>query len=628
VSGLCGWFGAGAAAADASALIERMAGRIPHIPDSVSLSHATAQVGIAVVGPRSEASLNVNGDVVAAILGRPRWTGEFADIAKTYGDAAALGAAFTRLGRNLFDVIAGHTTIFAADTRRGVALAAIDRMGVERLCYAARDTAPMVFGATTDAVRGFPGVSSEILPQALFDYLYFNKTPAPETLYRDQRKLMAGEYLWHENGRTTAHSYWTMPFADPDRRDAKTLGAALQDAVRDAMAHALKGADPASTGAFLSGGLDSSTVTGMLARAGIGEAKAFTIGFDEARYDERDYARITARHFGARLFEAVVTPDDLFETIPKMVEAYDEPFANASAILVYRCAKLAREHGVSLLLAGDGGDEIFGGNERYVFQKKLGLYDNVPRWLRRFAFEPALRAMPLGNRIWLVRKARSYVDKAALPMPRRMQSTNVYDARGAETIMSAAVLAEIDPAGGLIAMARSYERPPVASTLQRMFALDIQITLADDDLRKVSTMCEAAGVAVRYPLLDDSIATFAARVPTEMMIKGFALRSFYKDAFRGFLADETLTKPKHGFGMPFDVWLGSVPRLRALVNDSLTKLKRRGFFAEAFLDEVIAGKSEDLEANRHDVHWSLMMLELWLERHVDSRGFDNSPARP
>jgi asparagine synthase (glutamine-hydrolysing) len=163
----------------------------------------------------------------------------------------------------------------------------------------------------------------------------------------------------------------------------------------------------------------------------------------------------------------------------------------------------------------------------------------------------------------------------------------------------------------------SYDRAHSDSFLQRLFALDMQLTLADDDLRKVVTMCEAAGVNVRFPLLDDEVLEFAARVPPEICIKGLKLRHFYKEAFRGVLADQTLTKSKHGFGMPFEPWLAGVPALRDLINESIRRLKRRGLLNGRFLDDVASGSVPEIEAYSHDVHWALMLLELWLERHAD-----------
>ena len=620
MSGLCGWFAGDVARGEDAALIARMARRVTRLPSDVERSHASGAVGVAVVGPPAETDLHAAGQTVAAIIGRPRWKGEYAEIATRDGNAAALAAAFARLGHALFDVLGGPVAIFAADAASGRAMAAIDRFGIQRLCYAARETAPLVFGATTDAVRAFPGVDAALNPQALFDYLYFSKAPAPETIYRAQKKLLAAEYLWHEAGRTTTGLYWRMPFETTDRRPLSALGPELVETVRRAVDRSIQDLDPATVGSFLSGGLDSSTVTGMLSRSPAGPAKAFSIGFEEEGFDERSYARLAARHFGARHYEYVMTPADFAALTPLMATAYDEPFSNTSAILVHCCARLARENGVTTMLAGDGGDEIFGGNSRYVQQRYFDLYANLPAWVRGI-MGPAIRAIPFGARLPVVRSARGYVTKATVPLPERLQVFNAYAACGPARIMADDLLPEIEARHPVDLLRLSYDRVTTRSSLQRMLALDIQVTLADDDLRKVCTMCEAAGMAVRYPLLDDEVGEFAAHVPPELLIKGFRLRHFYKEAFRGFLPDETLTKSKHGFGAPFEQWVANEALMGDMVRDSLSSLKRRRLYSDRFIDDITSGKAADVLGFRHDAQWSLMMMELWLRAHVDSSRF-------
>jgi asparagine synthase (glutamine-hydrolysing) len=621
VSGLCGWVHEEAPGPGGHALIERMAANIRRKPGDAAHTHVEGGVGIAVIGDPREIDLAVDHDIVAAVAGRPVWRAEYAALAQRDGSAMALAEAFRRRGHDLFEVLGGHFVIFAAEPASGRAVAAIDRMGVGRLCYRAGETGPLVFGSTTDSVRAFAGTDISLNPQALYDYLYFSKPPAPETIFRGIRKLMAAEALRRERDRTTNAFYWRMPFDTVDRRPPSTLKRELVETIRRAVERTVADTDMASTGAFLSGGLDSSTVTGMLARTGREPVNAFSIGFDEAKFDERHFARVTAKHFGVRHFEYVVTPKDFAELTPLMAAAYDEPFSNTSAILVYCCARLAREHGVTLMIAGDGGDEIFGGNSRYVQQSYLDLYSRVPLWFRRGAFEPALRAMPFGDSIGLLRKARSYVEKASIPLPERFQVFNAYADFPISRAMAPPLAAEMDDRHTAKVMHLSYDRVATESSLQRMFALDIQLTLADDDIRKVSTMCEAAGVSVRYPMLDDEVTTFAAHIPAHLLMSRHRLRHFYKEAFRGFLADETLTKPKHGFGMPFEHWVAGDGTMRQMVGDSLLRLKRRKLYADKFIDDVLDGSADDVEALRLDAQWSLMMLELWLERHVSTGAF-------
>src|SRR5690606_12461662 len=181
--------------------------------------------------------------------------------------------------------------------------------------------------------------------------------------------------------------------------------------------------DVRPTGAFLSGGTDSSTVSGMLGKVSGKPAETFSIGFDAQGFDELDYARITSRHFGTNPHEYYVTADDVVEAMPLIAAAYDEPFGNASAAPTYFCARMAREHGIEVVLAGDGGDEFFGGNERYAKQGVFEHYGRVPGIFRKL-MEPVLMNFPLGESIMPVRKARSYIQQARVPLPDRMETYN------------------------------------------------------------------------------------------------------------------------------------------------------------------------------------------------------------
>ncbi len=272
-------------------------------------------------------------------------------------------------------------------------------------------------------------------------------------------------------------------------------------------------------------------MTGLLAEASKREAEAYSIGFSAEGYDEMAYARITARHFDVKLNEYYVTPQDVVAALPMIATSYDEPFGNSSALPAYFCAKMAVENGVTTLLAGDGGDEIFGGNERYVKQRVFEHYTKIPGTLRRGLLEPLVNAMP--RSLPLITKANSYIDQAKTPLPDRLQSYNFLHRHAASDIFSDAFLAEVNQALPLEMLRSIYHRPQQASDLNRMLYLDWQITLADNDLRKVSHMCALAGVDVAYPMLDDALVQFSCQVPSAWKIKGGDLRHFFKHAFKG-----------------------------------------------------------------------------------------------
>jgi asparagine synthase (glutamine-hydrolysing) len=582
--------------------------------------HIVLEGGALVVsGEKTPVSLHGGEGIAAAVVGWPEWRGdELHALARRDGHGAALAAAYARHGRRLFDQVGGPFAIALIDTRRGIACAAIDRLAAQTMTFADIGPDGFVFASTADGVRAYPGVASEIDPQAIFDFLYFGRVSAPATIYKAVRKLLPGQYVWREAGRSEAVRYWAMPYVKARGGDVGALAAELRGLVDEAVGHAIDGYSAERVGAFLSGGVDSSTVVGVLSKR-LGKVHAFSIGFDAEGYDEMVYAKDAARHFGAIHHEYYITPRDVVELLPKLAATYDEPFANASAVPAYYCARLARDHGIDLMLAGDGGDELFAGNARYARQGLFEIYGRVPAWLRRGVIEPLAFGIPFGASIMPLRRARSYIEQANTPMPDRIEVNNMYAGIAPTEIFEPDIAGNIDPGGPRATLHDVYRRTSSPALLHRMLHVDQQLTLGDDDLRKVSRTCAMAGVAVRFPLLDDAVAEFSARIPPRLALKGRQLRYFFKYAYKDFLPTSTLTKSKHGFGLPTAHWLKSHAPLEALARDTLAALKRRGLFRPAFIDRMAAAHRE-ADVRRYkdyfgDQVWSLMVLELWLAAH-------------
>ena len=394
----------------------------------------------------------------------------------------------------------------------------------------------------------------------------------------------------------------------------ETLGPELFDRMQTSVRRQIDGEAPGRIGAFLSGGLDSSTVVGLLAGAGAGQAKTFTITYDDGEFDESEYARIAAQHFGTDHHEYRLTPDDVCDTITAITEIYDEPFGNSSAVPTFHCARFAREAGVELMLAGDGGDELFAGNSRYIEDRVFRHYSRIPRFLRSGLIEPMLAVAPTSLGGSFLRKARNYVAAARLPIAARMTGSTTLLRTSLGEIFTSDFLAEIDPRQPEQLVVDMFDDPTSATELQRCLAVDMRLTLADSDLRKVNRMCEAAGIRVRYPMLDDDLVAFSARVPERLLLGNGELRQFYKQAFSRFLPNEIITKKKHGFGLPFIDFVRSHPPLRDLARDSLSALKKRGYFRPAYIDSLTGAGGD---ASFGGITWDLMILELWLEKHTN-----------
>ncbi len=556
-------------------------------------------------------------DIRVAIVGLPHCTGELR-AAAVDGLGRALIAAYRQRGIGLLDDLHGTFALALVDDRRDEVLLAVDRVGIETLCIAAdgsrwafaNDAGAAAAALTGDAVG--PSKLADLDPQALFDYLYFHCIPGPSTVFRGVTRVLAGHYVRIDRHGIATAPYWSPSYVEDRVAPLAALEEEFLETVKSSVARAVEGAT--RPGCFLSGGTDSSTIAGLLEAVTGTPANSYSIGFDAEGFDEMRYARIAARRYGTIHHEYYITPSDLVDSIPRIAAAYDQPFGNSSVLPTYYCARMAAADGVDRLLGGDGGDELFGGNTRYAKQRVFDYYDRSPGPVRDVA--RALLAPAAWQAVPLVRKARSYVQQAAVPMPDRLQTYNLLTRVGADAIFTRDFLATVDVDAPPRAMRAWYARAHARTLLNRMLAFDFKYTLTDNDLPKVMTACRVAGVDVAFPLLDDALIAFAERLDPKLKLKGFKLRWFFKQALRHFLPPEILTKSKHGFGLPFGIWLGRDAGLKALAFDSLDALKRRGIVSPTFIDRLRADLLADHATYYGELVWVLMMLEQWLHAHA------------
>ena len=537
-------------------------------------------------------------------LGFPRFSDlRLTGLAETQG---ILVAWQETVAKDASKAAVGVTGDFAVGLRdsSGRTFLAVDRFAIRTLCYRV-DNGQMQFAARADDLAD---TSTEIDPQAIFDYLYFHVIPSPRTIYKGIYRLPPAHYALFENGQLTVAPYWVPSFEEQPNPSFDALKDEFRHLLREAVATQLDGSKPAC---FLSGGTDSSTLAGMAALTSGATAATYSIGFDAQGYDEMEFARLAARHFNTEHHEFYVTPEDLMRSIPAVAAHFDQPFGNSSALPSYYCAKMALEDGVSKILAGDGGDELFGGNSRYAKQKVFGWYDNVPGFLQKGLMEPLLGTRAAAA-FALSRKAGSYVQQARVPMPDRLQMYNLIMRLGASEVLTPQLLAQVDTTGPLELQREVWQSPRGCSSLNRELAFDWRFTLAESDLPKVLGATSFAGVNVGFPMLDDRLLAFSLKLPTEYKLKGQKLRWFFKEALRGFLPDEILTKKKQGFGLPFGVWANANPELKALATDSLQGLAKRGVVRADFVQTLLTQRLPDHPGYFGEMVWILMMLEQWL----------------
>lgn len=543
-------------------------------------------------------------------LGRPHFGNEqLENLARTEGLAAAWFKAFERDAAGAAADVRGAFAVGLQLAGNRVFLA-VDRFSAQTLCYRVVD-GMLRFAERADELAAI-APAAPIDLQAVFDYLYFHVIPSPRTIFQGVHRLPPGHCALFENGHLDVRPYWDPVFAEPAQADFEPLAQKFRTLLRDAVAEELDGTKPAC---FLSGGTDSSTVAGVIGEVSGQPAATYSIGFEAEGYDEMAFARIAARRFRTDHHEYYVTPDDLLKGIPEVAAYYDQPFGNSSAVPAYYCAKLAKDDGVSKLLAGDGGDELFGGNTRYAKQRVFEWYAGVPAPLRSHALEPLLQRSALGK-VFPFRKGASYIEQARVPLPDRMQMYNLLLRLGAETVLAPEFLQRIDPLGPLRQQREVWAQAHARSSVNRMLAYDWRYTLAEADLPKVRGSAALAGMAVGFPLLDSRLLELSMQLPPAFKLKGLQLRWFFKEALRGFLPDEIIAKKKHGFGLPFGVWATRHQKLRELAMDSLASLGTRGLVRPDFVKRLAEDLLPAHPGYYGEMVWILMMLEQWLRRHA------------
>jgi asparagine synthase (glutamine-hydrolysing) len=468
------------------------------------------------------------------------------------------------------------------------------------------------FSDRADAVA-FASSSREISLQAVFDYVYFHVIPAPRTVFARVERVPPASRVHASRAGVRLESTWTPDYSAQQRFSfgaaASELDAALDASVEDCLRGSVR------PGAFLSGGIDSSTLAGLLARHR-SSPEAFSIGFHAPEYDETHYARIAARRFGLRHHVYYVTAADVDRSLVDVAAYYDQPFGNSSALPAFYCARLAASENVDRLLAGDGGDELFGGNARYAKQKVFDLYQRLPHHVRGTLERLLLDKAGAPRRLPGLSKLSSYVAQSIVPMPERMEIYNLLGRFGAEAVFPRSVL-DVVESGEPAALQRSvYAESPATDIVDRMLMYDWRFTLSDNDLPKVVGTSALARMDVRFPFLADAVVDLSTAIPPAMKVRGLRLRYFYKEAFRSFLPREILLKRKHGFGLPFGMWLVSDARLLKQTEAALDALVARGLIRREFARGLLSERLGTHPGYFGEMAWILTCLEHWLAAYA------------
>lgn len=577
-------------------------------------SRVLPDVGICSIGPESFASFWSSDAVLVACDAELCGPGDPPNGLKSTV-AEWIADLYLASGPSFLERLRGAFSIAIWDRRAHTLMLAVDRFGVKQLCYALNGP-EIVFSSRSSGILASGRIPKKPSLSAITDYFVYNVVPIPQTAFEGIHRVAPGQYvLWTEKGASTK-VYWDMRYPEDARGTSRALAGELLSRMSDAVRATAAYLDPVKTGCFLSGGTDSSSIVGLLTQASESSVNAFSIGFSEDRFNELQYARLAAKHFQSQHIEGSLGPDEAFEVVQKITAGYDEPFGNSSAIPTYWCAKLARERGIEVLLAGDGGDELFGGNERYREHEIFYAYQRIPKLLRRWVIEPAVFH---GPQLGIVPKIQKYVRRSNTGNPELYCRWRLLQVFSPEVVLGNDMPFRNGHSDMLATIRGHYHRAPASSELNRLLYADVKMTLGDDDLPKVTRTAELAGMRVRFPYLDHQLAEFSGRLPASLKVRRLEKRYLFKLATRDLLPQAILQKKKHGFGLPIGFWLKSNPKWHAWAKDVLfdSKTYQRGYFRRDFVEQLFHNMNQDDTPYFGDLLWVFLMLELWHRQHVE-----------
>lgn len=451
---------------------------------------------------------------------------------------------------------------------------------------------------------------------AIYHYLNFAYIPSPHSVLKGIRKLEPGFRLDGKPGEVSTQRVFDTCYPEDLDGDVSDRAADLRDQIVQTVSD-YRPQMSSSWGTFLSGGTDSSSIAGILARASIEQpVDSFSIGFSEGGFDEMEYSRIAVRHFGLRPHELKVGEAETMALIPRLAQGFDEPFGNSSAIPTFYCAEMARQHGKTLLIAGDGGDEIFGGNERYAKDRIFGWYHNAPAPVR---FTGKLLAKCLsGIDSHATNRIRNMIRRGELPNPDRFYSDDSFASDHFEELLTGDFRQSVNPSDSLQIQRDIFARADAKSELHKLMYLDLKMTIAESDIVKVVRSARMAGVDVAFPYLDQTLVDYTGRLPERFKVNRLDKRYLFKIAMAGILPAEIVKKKKQGFGLPISVWLRKNGPLRAIVNDVVLSERTfsRGYFNPIFLRRLIERHELGVWDYSSEI-FRILMLELWHREFLD-----------
>ncbi len=544
----------------------------------------------------------------------------------THSDTEVIVHAYEEYGIECLQKFRGMFAFALWDDRQERLVLARDRLGKKPLVYR-QEPDRLSFGSELKTLLQIPGAPREVDPQAIDLFLTYQYVPHPRTILKGYRKLPPAHYAVYEKGQLSVARYWTPPyrsdmahaFADPSLADsAKWSHADWQAKLRETLTESvrLRMRSDVPLGSFLSGGIDSTIISGLMQSLSSRPILTFSIGFTEEKFDERKYAREAAKLLGTDHQEYVVEPSAL-DTLPQLIWHYDEPFGDSSAIPTMYLSRVTREK-VTVALSGDGGDELFAGYDRYQAALLAGKIDRLPGIVRSVCGWPLWQQIParVEQNSFRRRVKRFLSGMAQSPERRYLRWVGTFDNETRTRLYSPRFAAQLGGFDSAEFLLDAYQLCPDRDFITRTTAVDVQTYLPCDILTKVDIASMAASLEARSPFLDHHVTELAARMPLDLKFERGRGKKILVDTFKDLLPASIQTRKKMGFGVPIDHWFRG--ELRSLVEESLLSPQSlaRGYFNPQVIRELVDQHTSGQFDHSYRL-WSLMVLEHWHRTFLD-----------
>ncbi len=531
---------------------------------------------------------------------------------RTRCDTEAVVHAYEEWGERCPERLRGMFALAVWDEPQGKLMMARDPIGIKPLYYAASNGS-LVFGSEMKAILASGQVSRAIDFASMDRFLAFEYITDERTIFSSVRRLRPGHLLVARGGDVRTRPYWKLSFETDRSRSYEETKEELLSILGECVRMRLMSDVP--LGAFLSGGIDSSTIVALMSEAASEPVKTFSIGFKDSSYNELDYARMVAREFQTEHHELIIEPKAV-ELVDELIGFIDEPFADFSVFPTFLVSRMAREH-VKVVLSGDGGDELFAGYPTYRADRLSLRYGKLPAWSRRAMRGCLDRVPPSSSKKGPANVLKRFVEGADLdPRLEHARWMVFLDARERDLLYSSSLKRELEGEDPLQWVRERLGSAGTTDRVDRQLYTDVTSYLTDDILVKVDRMSMANSLEARVPLLDHKFAEFVASIPSEWKLRGRSGKAVMRQAVAGKLPRAILTRPKQGFSIPIKSWLGQ--ELKPLLLDTLSEetVKSRGYFSWHAVDRLVR---EHLEGRANHSHrlWALMVLESWHRMYVD-----------